>query len=73
MRLRELREERNHKQEVLAKCLGVQQHTYSQYETGKRHIPIEALIKLAELYDVSMDYLLGLTDEETHFRKTKQD
>ena len=69
MRLRELREEYDHKQEFLANYLGVRQNAYSQYETGKRHIPIEALIKLAYLYDVSMDYLLGLTEEETHFRE----
>lgn len=73
MRLKELREEHDYKQEFLAERVGVTQNAYSQYETGKRRIPIEALIKLAKLYNVSMDYLLGLTEEETHFRPNEND
>lgn len=64
MRLKELREEYDYKQEHLAQQLGVKQNAYSQYETGKRQIPLDALIKLAKLYDVSVDYILELTDEE---------
>ena len=71
MRLRELREEYDYKQDVLAKCLGVKQHTYSQYETGKRQIPVEALIKLAKLYNVSVDYILELTDIEDPYPQNK--
>ena len=44
--------------------LCVRQNTYSQYETGARQIPIEALIKLSSFYHVCVDYLLGLTDTE---------
>ncbi|MBQ7913185.1 MAG: helix-turn-helix transcriptional regulator [Clostridia bacterium] len=73
MKLKELREENDYKQAFIANYIGVKQNAYSQYETGKRQIPIEALIKLADLYNVSIDYLLGLTEEETHFRKNKQD
>ena len=64
MRLKELREEYDYKQEHLAQLLGVKQNAYSQYETGKRQVPLDALIKLAQFYDVSVDYLLELTDEE---------
>ena len=71
MRLKELRDERNIKQETIAKFLHIGQNTYSQYENGKRQIPIPVLIKLAIFYDVSLDYLLNLTENETHFRPTK--
>ena len=71
MRLRELREENNEKQENIARILGVKQNAYSQYETEKRQLPIPAMITLAEFYDVSIDYLLGLTDECAHFRPKK--
>lgn len=71
MKLKELRLERNITQDEVAKYLHVRQNTYSQYENGKRQTPMEVLIKLAEYYDVSMDYLLGLTDFETHYRIKK--
>ena len=63
MRLRDLREDNDIKQQVLADYLGVRQNTYSQYESGKRELPIEVLIKLAAYYNTSTDYLLGLTNE----------
>ena len=47
----------------LAEILGVAQNTYSQYETGKIPWTDEALIKLSKFYNVTTDYLLGLTDE----------
>ncbi|MBQ8395100.1 MAG: helix-turn-helix transcriptional regulator [Clostridia bacterium] len=62
MRLKELREENDYKQEYIASIIGVKQNAYSQYETGKRQIPVEALIKLANFYDVSVDYILNRTD-----------
>ena len=62
MKLKELREENDYKQEYIASIIGVKQNAYSQYETGKRQIPVEALIKLANLYDVSVDYILNRTD-----------
>lgn len=71
MRLKELREEHGYKQEFLANHLGVKQHAYSQYETGKRQIPIDSLIKLAKLYNVSVDFILELTDEETPYPEKK--
>lgn len=63
MRIRDLREDNDIKQETVAKYLHVCQNTYSQYENGHRHIPTNLLIKLAIYYDTSTDYLLGLTDE----------
>lgn len=59
----ELRSDRDLKQSQLAAYLNVRQNTYSDYETGKINIPIEALIKLADFYQVSLDYLVGRTDD----------
>lgn len=68
MRLKDLREDRDIPQRVLAEYLNIKQNTYSQYESGARQIPIDALIKLIEFYDVSMDYILGLTNVKKHYR-----
>ena len=62
MRLKELREENKYTQQYVAEILNIRQNTYSQYENEKRDIPIRALIVLAKLYDVSVDYILELTD-----------
>ena len=62
-RLQMLREERGWKQSDMARRLWVSQSTYSGYETGKIQVPVDTLLKLADIYDVSMDYLLGRTDE----------
>lgn len=56
--LRDLREDNDIKQETIANYLGISQQTYSNYENGKREIPIEAVRKLAQYYKVSTDYLL---------------
>lgn len=60
MKIKEIREDRDIKQEEIAKILNIKQNTYSQYENGKRQIPINALIKLCEFYKISADYILGL-------------
>ena len=62
MRLKELREDSDIPQKVLAEYLCIKQNTYSQYENGQRQLPIEVLIKLAKYYGVSTDYILGITD-----------
>ena len=62
MKLKELREENNLKQTDLAEYLNIRQNTYSQYESGKRQLPIDVLIKLARFYKVTTDYILGLED-----------
>lgn len=59
MIIRDLREDRDIKQKVIAEYLGVSQQTYSNYENGHREIPIWAVTKLSEYYKVSTDYLLG--------------
>ena len=62
-RIRDLREDHDYKQEYVAKYLGVQQTTYSKYELGKVNVPVEMLMKLADFYHVSLDYLTGRTDK----------
>lgn len=62
-RIRDLREDHDWKQEYVAEKLGVTQTNYSKYELGKVNIPIEMLMKLADLYQVSLDYLTGRTDK----------
>lgn len=69
MRLKDLREDRDIKQIEIAKYLHVKQNTYSQYENGQRQIPIEALIKLAEYFQTSTDYILGLTNDPKPYVK----
>lgn len=54
-------------QAAIAKKLHVRQNTYSQYENGVRDIPIELLKELALIYETSIDYIVGLTDEETPY------
>lgn len=63
MRLRDLREDNDITQKALAEYLHIKQNTYSQYEIGRRNMPIDVLIRLALFFDTSTDYLLGLTDE----------
>ncbi len=60
--LRSIREDRDIRQKEIAQYLNVSQNTYSQYETGVISLTAEVLIKLANYYDVSIDYLLDQTD-----------
>lgn len=62
MKLKEIRRDNGKTQKEVADYLNIKQNTYSQYENEKRQIPIEILIRLADYYDVSVDYLLGRTD-----------
>lgn len=61
-RIRDLREDRDLTQKQLAEILHCSQQVYSNYELGQRDIPTEILIALANYYKVSVDYILGLTD-----------
>ena len=61
--LREIREDRDIRQKEIAKYLNVSQNTYSQYETGVISLTAEILIKLADYYNVSVDYLLDRTND----------
>lgn len=60
-RIRNLREDRDLKQRDVAKYLNCSQQVYSNYELGQRDIPTDILIRLSAFYDVSIDYLLGVT------------
>ena len=62
-RLKDLREDNDLKQKEIAAFLGIDQRVYSNYETGRREIPVHLLLKLAEYYHTSTDYILGLTDD----------
>ncbi len=71
VRIRDLREDHDLRQKDLASYLQCSQVCYSHYETGKRDIPTDILIRLAAYYGVSTDYLLGLTDMTKPYPKKK--
>ena len=71
-RVRMLRLEHRYTQKEIAKHLNITQNTYSRYETGISDFPIDALILLARLYQVSMDYLLGQTAIKTPYPLPKK-
>ena len=66
-RIRSLREDHDKTQTEIAQLLKVGQRTYCDYELGKTRIPVESLILLAQLYNVSMDYICGLSNSKKHF------
>ena len=61
-RIRDLREDRDLKQRQLAEYLNCSQQVYSNYELGQRDIPTDILIKLSAFYKVSVDYILGISE-----------
>ncbi|MBE6617181.1 MAG: helix-turn-helix transcriptional regulator [Ruminococcaceae bacterium] len=69
IRLKDLREDSDLTQATLAKFLHIKQNTYSQYENGHRQIPLDALVLLADFYNTSTDYILGLTNERKPYPK----
>ena len=69
LRLRELREGKELSQAEMAQKLGVSQQTYSRYESHTTEIPLKLLIYLAEFYDTSTDYLLGITSQDKSYPK----
>ncbi len=71
-RIRALRIDRDLTQQKIADYLGVKQNTYSQYEIGVLNYPLDVVVKLAEFYGTSVDYLLGLTDEKRPYPRRKQ-
>ncbi len=71
-RIKDLRQDRDLNQTEIANMLGMSQTGYSKYETSENDMPTYVLIKLADFYDTSVDYLLGLTDIKTPYpRKNK--
>lgn len=70
-RIRDLREDYDLNQTQIANILGMSQTGYSKYETGENDIPTAILIKLAQYYNTSIDYLLGETDCKERYSKSK--
>ena len=62
--IRNLREDKDKTQKEIADYLNITQTTYSKYELGKINIPVEVFEKLADLYGVTVDYLLGRTNHK---------
>ena len=63
-RIKNLREDYDYTQDYVAKYLNVNRVVYNRYENGIREIPISILIKLSKLYNVSIDYMVGLTNKK---------
>jgi transcriptional regulator with XRE-family HTH domain len=71
-RIRNLREDKDLTQKQIGKMLNMSQTGYNQYEIGKNDIPTKILIELAEFYNTSIDYLLGLTNEIKPYPRIKK-
>ena len=67
--IRSLRIDNGYTQQQIADYLNVKQNTYSQYEVGTLNYSVDTLMKLADFYHVSVDYLLGRTDVKTPYPK----
>lgn len=70
-RLRDLREDADLTQDALVRILNMPKTTYTNYEQGKREPPFSLIIRLAELYNVSIDYIAGFTNTPTPLKKNK--
>ena len=71
-RLKDMREDHDLKQKEVATHLGIDQRVYSNYETGKREIPVHLLLLLADLYGTSTDYLLGRTERSSPYPRANK-
>ena len=71
LRIRDLREDLDYSQKYIANYLHIHQTTYSDYELGNLNVPISILFQLADLYNTSIDYLVGRTNEKKPYPKTK--
>lgn len=68
-RLRDLREDADLNQTQIAQYLEMSQTGYSKYETGENDIPTQVLIKLAKYYKTSIDYILGVSNDKSPYKK----
>ena len=68
-RIRDMREDNRYTQQAIANILNVAQRTYSDYESGRTRIPVDSLIILAKFYNVSMDYITGVSNIQKPFPK----
>ena len=71
-KVRDLREDKDVTQQKMAEHLNVTQATYSRYESGELDIPTSVLIKLSEYHKVSIDYLLGMTDNPKPYGRNRE-
>lgn len=71
VRIRNLREDSDKTQKEIAEYLFCDQSLYSKYERGLRDVPVSIIIKLAEFYNTSTDYILGLTDVKKPYCSNK--
>lgn len=72
-RIRELREDRDMTQQALAEMLYLKRQQYARYEQGTYAVPVDVLIQLARIFHVSVDYILGLTDERAPYPCAKRE
>lgn len=70
-RLKDCREDKDLTQAQVGKILGIDQRVYSTYETGKRQIPVNHLMKLALFYGTSIDYLVGFTNNPVPYERKR--
>ena len=70
-RMKDLREDKDLSQQQFAKLMGLSDVTIQSYEYGKSEPKVSTLIKMAQLYGTSIDYIVGLTDEKKPFPKAK--
>lgn len=71
-RIKALREDKDWTQQEIARLLHISRSTYSAYENGANATPIEILINLSEIYDTSVDYVLGLTDITAPYERKRK-
>ncbi len=72
LRIRDLREDKDLKQKEIAELLLCDQSLYSKYERGQRELPLRFAVQLAAFYGVSVDYLVGLTDERRPYPRRRK-
>ena len=71
-RLRDLREDKDLTQDELVKILNMHKTTYTNYEHGKREIPFSLAIRLAKFYNVTLDYIAGITNDPASLDQYKK-
>lgn len=70
--MRDLREDSDQTQQMVAEILNMHRSVYRRYESGERETPAWVIVKLAEYYNVSTDYLLGRTDERAPYPSARR-
>lgn len=71
LRIRDMREDQDISQQQIADYLMCDQSLYSKYERGERTVPLEIMVKLADYYHTSLDYLVGITDQKAPYPRSK--